>query len=184
MNIWPSLPKIWILFSPLSRTSNLNLEGIVNEIAEILKRYGLREVHGDRYSGQWVVEAFQRAGILYRQTDQDKSVFYLALEPLFAQGKIEILDHAELSRELRLLERRPRLGGKVIIDHPRGSHDDFANSLAICCGAAARQSFIIPVAVGERLINRAKNFIDQDTQGASSINESWDDGSLFRRDAW
>jgi hypothetical protein len=72
----------------------------------------------------------------------------------------------------------------VIIDHPRGSHDDFANSLAICCGAAARQSFIIPVAVGERLINRAKNFIDQDTQGASSINESWDDGSLFRRDAW
>ena len=167
-----------------SRTSNLNLEGIVNEIGEILKRYGLREVHGDRYSDQWVVEAFQKVGILYRQTDQDKSVFYLALEPLFAQGKIEILDHAELSRELRLLERRPRPGGKVIIDHPRGSHDDFANSLAICCGAAARQSFIIPVAVGERLINRAKDFLDQDTRSASSINESWDDGSLFRRYAW
>jgi hypothetical protein len=167
-----------------SRTSNLNLEGIVNEIAEILKRYGLREVHGDRYSGQWVVEAFQKAGILYRQTDQDKSVFYLGLEPLFAQGKIEILDHAELSRELRLLERRPRPGGKMIIDHPRGSHDDFANSLAICCGAAARQSLIMPVAVGQRLINRAKDFLDQDTWSGSSINESWDDGSLFRRDAW
>jgi hypothetical protein len=141
-----------------SRTSNLNLEGIVNEITETLKRYGLREVHDDRYSSQWVVEAFQKAGILYRQTDQDKSVFYLGLEPLFAQGKIEILDHSELSRELSLLERRPRPGGKVTIDHPRGSHDDFANSLAICCGAAARQSFIMPIAIGERLMNRERDF--------------------------
>jgi hypothetical protein len=149
-----------------------------------VQRYGLREVHGDRYSGQWVVEAFQKVGIWYRQTEQDKSVFYLALEPLFAQGKIEILDHPELSRELRLLERRPRSGGKVIIDHPRGSHDDFANSLAICCGAAARQSFIIPAAVGERLINPAKDFIDQDSVSGSSINEGWDNGSLFRRYAW
>ena len=103
----------------------------------------------------------------------------MAREPLFAQGKIEILDHPELSRELRLLERRPRPGGKVIIDHPRGSHDDFANSLAICCGAAARQSFIIPVAVGQRLINRAKDFLDQDTGSGSSINESWDAGRDF-----
>jgi hypothetical protein len=156
----------------------------VTEIADILTRYGLREVHGDRYFGQWVVEAFQKAGIHYRQTDQDKSVFYVGLEPLFAQGKIEIVDHGELSRELRLLERRPRAGGKVIIDHPRGSHDDFANSLAICCGAAARQSFFMPVAVGERLINRGRDFIDQDSPGGSSINESWDDGSLFRRYSW
>ena len=79
---------------------------------------------------------------------------------------------------------KSRLGGKVIIDHPRGSHDDFANSLAICCGAAARQSFIIPVAMGERLIDRAKDFIDQDIPSGSLINESWDDGSLFRRHAW
>jgi hypothetical protein len=167
-----------------SRTANLNLEGIVNEITEVLKRYGLREVHGDRYSGQWVVEAFQKTGILYRQTEQDKSVFYLGLEPLFAQGKIEILDHPELSRELQLLERRPRPGGKLIIDHPRGSHDDFANSLAICFGAAVRQSLIMPVAVGERLINRARDFIDQGSSSGSSINESWDDGSLFRRYDW
>jgi len=81
-----------------SRTSNLNLEGIVNEIVDIMKRYELREVHGDRYSGQWVVEAFQKTGIHYWQTEQDKSVFYLGLEPLFAQGNIEILDHPELSR--------------------------------------------------------------------------------------
>jgi hypothetical protein len=71
-----------------------------------------------------------------------------------------------------------------MIDHPRGSHDDFANSLAISCAAAARQSFIMPVAIGKRLINRARDFIDQEISSGSSINESWDDGSLFRRDAW
>ena len=152
----------------------------MNEIAEILKHYGLREVHGDRYSGQWVVEAFQKAGVYYRQTEQDKSVFYLGLEPLFAQGKIEILDHPELSRELRLLERRPRSGGKVMIDHPRGSHDDFANSLAISCAAAARQSFIMPVAIGKRLINRARDFLDQHDDG-STINDLWDSRELFKQ---
>jgi hypothetical protein len=72
----------------------------------------------------------------------------------------------------------------VIIDHPRGGHDDFANSLAICCGAAVRQSLIMPIAVGERLINRARDFIDQEIPSGSSINESWDNGSLFRRYAW
>jgi len=62
------------------------------------------------------------------------------MEPLFAQGKIQILDHPELARELRLLERRPRFGGKIIVDHPRGSHDDFANSLAIAAARASKAS--------------------------------------------
>jgi hypothetical protein len=114
-----------------SRQTNVDLEGIVSEIAAILERYGLYDVHGDRYSGQWVVEAFRKAGVTYVQTEFDKSHFYLEMEPLFAQGKIEILDHPDLDRELRLLERRPRPGGKVFVDHPRGRHDDHANSLAI-----------------------------------------------------
>jgi hypothetical protein len=45
----------------------------------------------------------RNAGIIYRQTEQDKSHYYLEMEPLFAQGKIQILDHPELARELRLL---------------------------------------------------------------------------------
>lgn len=52
-----------------SRQSSVDLEGIVNEIAGILKRYHLTEVHGDKYSAQWVVEAFKRAGIVYPPDD-------------------------------------------------------------------------------------------------------------------
>jgi hypothetical protein len=133
-----------------SRNNNIDLDGIVGEIAAILRRYNLREVHGDRYSGQWVVESFRKAGIIYRQTEQDKSHYYLEMEPLFAQGKIQIPDHPELSRELRLLERRPRPGGKLLVDHPRGSHDDFANSLAIAAAKAVKASahFGYPIGVG------------------------------------
>ena len=61
----------------------------------------------------------------------DKAAAYGELEPVFAQGRIEILDHPQLIRELKLLERRPRSGGRDVVDHPRGYQDDYANSLAL-----------------------------------------------------
>ena len=134
-----------------SRTQYVDLEGVVNDIAAVLKRYGLRECHGDKYAANWVVESFRRAGITYRQNPVDKSVYYLEVEPKFATSKIHILDHPELARELRLLERRPRPGGKTIVDHPRNSHDDYSNALAIAA-AFARQATVVegfPVGVGK-----------------------------------
>ncbi len=106
------------------------LAGVVREAAETVKRYGLGEVVGDRYAAGWVRERFAEAGILYREA-ADKSLAFLELEPLFAQGRIELLDHPQLARELRNLERRPLAGGKVRVDHPRGGHDDYANAVAI-----------------------------------------------------
>ncbi len=121
-----------------SRTSHVDLAGIVGEIARILKAYGITECTGDRYGAQWVVESFGREGISYRQSEQDKSYYYLAIEPLFAQNRIELLDHLQLARELRLLERQPRPGGRTIVDHPRGAHDDYANSFAIAATLASQ----------------------------------------------
>ncbi len=86
---------------------------------------------GDRYAGEWVRQAFQGAGITFREAELDKSRSYLEAEPLFAQGRIEILDHPRLVRELKTLERRPRVGGRTIVDHPHGGHDDHANALAL-----------------------------------------------------
>jgi hypothetical protein len=67
----------------------------------------------------------------------DKSLAYLETEPLFAQGRIELLDHPQLARELKLLERRPRAGGRTLVDHPAGGHDDYANALALAATLAA-----------------------------------------------
>jgi hypothetical protein len=84
------------------RDSVTDLEAVVREIAIIVKRYGVFTVAGDRYAGQWVREAFRRHGIAYEEptirkegepVTLDKSAAYLEVEPLFAQGRIELLDH-------------------------------------------------------------------------------------------
>ena len=119
-----------------SRSNTIDLEGVVKEIADLLKRYRISKVTGDKYARGWVRQAFEkRNGISYLDAPE-KSQAYLEVEPLFATGHIEILDHPQLIRELRLLERRPRPGGKVLGDHPHGSHDDYANALALAVGSA------------------------------------------------
>jgi hypothetical protein len=55
------------------------------------------------------------------------------------QGRIELLDDATQSRELRNLERRPRPGGKDAVDHPRGQHDDCANALCLVAAVMLRR---------------------------------------------
>ncbi len=116
-----------------------NLAAVVEEIASTVKRYGLREVVGDRYAAGWVRGAFQERGIRYVEAPMDKSTAYLEVEPLFAEGRIVLLDHPQLARELTLLERRPRPGGRTVVDHPRGGRDDHANSLALAAAVAIAQ---------------------------------------------
>jgi hypothetical protein len=122
------------------RGAQANLEGAVQEIAAVLRRYGLSRVHGDRYGRGWVREAFARSGITYTDATLvrdgatvylDRSSAYLECEPLFATGAITLIDHPQLLRELRNLERRPSPGGRDRVDHPRGQHDDYANALAL-----------------------------------------------------
>ena len=149
-----------------SRTGPADLEGAVRAIAGIARGYGLSVVHGDRYSASWVVESFRRAGVAYRVPEVrrpgddephylHKSAAYLEMEPAIAQAKLEVLDHPQLVRELKLLERRPQAGGRVRVDHPAGGRDDHANVLALATALAARaagQPFagaaILPQGVG------------------------------------
>jgi hypothetical protein len=118
--------------------SKIDLESVVKEICHIAKSYGIHQLSGDNYASQWVVQRFQAEGITYQRSDADRSAAYLEMEPLFAQGRIRILDHSTLIRELKILERRPRAGGKTLIDHPTSQHDDYANSLAISGLGCAR----------------------------------------------
>ncbi len=122
----------------------VDLEGIVAEIAEVAKRYRVRTVYGDKYSREWVAQAFRRHGIRYEADHDpplDKSAAYLEAEPLFTQGRIEILDHPVQRRELVRLERRPRPGNKATVDHPAsaGARDDYANALALAAAVASRE---------------------------------------------
>jgi len=97
----------------------------VERFAALLKEYRCHTVHGDKYAAQWPVLAFQKLGIRYRQTQQNRSELYAALEPLLNSGQVELLDHAKaISQLIGLIRRGER------IDHSTGEHDDHANSVA------------------------------------------------------
>ena len=105
---------------------------VVKEFATLLKSYRCYEVTGDRYSGEWVREAFDRQGITYRPSTLTKSELYLEAVPLFAQGVVDLLDLQALTLELMQLERRTSRSGRDSVDHPPNGHDDHANA---ACGA-------------------------------------------------
>lgn len=122
-----------------SRTSTVDLAGAVKEIAGLMKHYRVTRVVGDRYSGEWVRQAFGQNGIKYDVAQLDRTAAYIEAEALFAQGRIDLLDHPTLIRELRNLERRERPGGKPMIDHPSGAHDDHANALALAAAIVTQR---------------------------------------------
>ena len=42
-----------------------NPEAVTLEFADLMRRYRISQVNGDRYGGQWVADSFRRAGIYY-----------------------------------------------------------------------------------------------------------------------
>ena len=77
----------------------------------------------------WVAEAFRKAGINYQASEKSKSDIYVDLLPLLNSGAVALLENDRLALQLTQLERRTSRGGKDSIDHPRGGHDDVANSV-------------------------------------------------------
>lgn len=112
------------------RQGRFNPRAVADEFCNWLRQYKVGKVHGDRYAGNWVQDAFAAHGIQFEPIKQNKSEIYHGAGPVFAQADVEIPEHEQLIRELNLLERRSTRMGNEIIDHPRHEHDDFAN--AVC----------------------------------------------------
>ncbi|HVL66535.1 MAG TPA: hypothetical protein VM364_04650 [Vicinamibacterales bacterium] len=105
-------------------------EDTVREFARVLRSYGIAEVTGDAYAGDWPRERFRAHGIGYRVSEETKSEIYRRFLPLLNAAEIELLDHDILLRQLERLERRKTRGGREVIDHPPSGRDDVANAAA------------------------------------------------------
>ena len=115
-------------------------EQVVEEFSGLLGSYGVREVVGDRYGGEWPSEQFRKRGITYRPSECAKSEIYLESLPLLNGGRVDLLDNDRLVAQICGLERRTARGGRDTVDHAPGARDDLANS---ALGAAR-------LAVGQR----------------------------------
>lgn len=115
-------------------------EAVVEEYAALIKSYGLSEVTGDRYAGEWPREAFRRHGIAYKLADQTRSQLYQDMLPLLNSRRLSLLDSAVLVAQICGLERRVARGGRESIDHPPKGHDDLANAVAGLAGMCIRKA--------------------------------------------
>jgi hypothetical protein len=98
--------------------------------AEILARYGVRVVTGDRFAAGWVSSTFEREGIGYEPSALTRSELYAEFLTIVNAREVELLDVPRLVEQLTGLQRRPGGGGRDAIDHGQGRHDDLANVAA------------------------------------------------------
>lgn len=105
-------------------------DSVVAEYAEVLRTYGLKDVTGDRYAGEWPRERFSVHGITYHPSERTKSDIYRELIAPVNGGRVSLLDQSVLCAQLIGLERKVARGGKDTIDHAPGGRDDVANAAA------------------------------------------------------
>jgi hypothetical protein len=122
--------KVAILDAVRERKPPFSPESVVSEFAELLKRYRISKVVGDRYAGEWPREAFRDHGITYEPSAKPKSDLYRDLLPSLNSGEVDLLESDRILNQLVGLERRTARGGRDSIDHAPGGHDDVANAVA------------------------------------------------------
>ena len=120
-------------------------DAVVSDFVDLLNRYGVREITGDRWGGCFVQEQFTQRGVEYRVSERSKSELYRELLPLLNSKRVELLDLPRLAAQLGGLERRTARGGRDSIDHPPNAHDDLINAaagaLVIAGGIGANDDF-------------------------------------------
>jgi hypothetical protein len=112
---------------------------VVDDYGEFLKTYGISEVEGDHYGGEFPRELFRRHGITYKTADRTKSDLYREWLPMLNAGHMELLDIPRLKTQFCGLERKVTRAGEDSITHAPGGHDDLANAAAGALVRAARK---------------------------------------------
>ena len=131
------------------RRPPMDPDSVVSEVCALARQYRIGTVVGDNFGGAWPAEAFAKQGIIYIISDRHKSEIYLNTLPLFASGKIRLLDSPRLSHQFTQLERR-NTTGRDMVRAPSGAADDLCNT---CAGAAVNA-----VADGPALLRSASVF--------------------------
>jgi hypothetical protein len=113
---------------------------VAAEFSMLLKNFGITSAISDRYGGEWVNEAFRKHGITIEPAELSASELYVEFLPIVLNGAVELPDNSRLTAQLVNLERRTRTGGKDLITHFPGGHDDLANAAAGACVALTAEN--------------------------------------------
>jgi hypothetical protein len=121
-----------VLDAVIEAVPPFNHTTVVQQMAALLREYGITEITGDRYGADLTVNLFATHGIRYRASERDRSRIYEDCLPLFSSGRARLLDLPKLINQFSSLVRTPGSAGRDRIDTPPGLHEDLANA---CAGA-------------------------------------------------
>ena len=94
-------------------------DSVVQNFSALLREYGIRQVMGDRYAGEWPRERFAAHGTTYQPCEKPKSELYALLLPVLNSRKVALLDDARVIGQLCALERRTAWAGRFNRPRPR-----------------------------------------------------------------
>jgi hypothetical protein len=116
-------------------------DDVTAEFAAFFKSYGIRQIKGDRYAGDFPVDRFKAHNITLHASDMTKSELYLELAPEINAGTVDLLDHPRTNEQLCALVRTPGRNNRDAVDHPKGAgwHDDLINAVAGAVVEARRE---------------------------------------------
>src|ERR671917_475947 len=97
--------EVAILDAIRERKPPFSPEAVVKDFCDLLKRYRISKVEGDRYAGEWPREVFKKHGITYDASARPKSDIYRDLLPRLNSGEVDLLDEQRLVAQLCGLER-------------------------------------------------------------------------------
>jgi hypothetical protein len=130
-------------------------EGAIAELADFFKIYHVSRIIMDRWGGDFPAEQFRKHGVGCVACEKPKSDLYKEFLPLLNSGRVELLDNNRLIKQLLALERRIARGGREIIDHPPGGHDDVINAVAgAMVLAETKAPLVIPPSALARMTRR------------------------------
>ena len=103
---------------------------ITEEFAAVLKAYSVRQVHSDKYAGNWPADEFKKHGITIDYSPKPRSELYLDALPAITSGRVELPPCEKLIVQFAGLERKTSKQGRDSVNHAPGAHDDRANAAA------------------------------------------------------
>jgi len=103
---------------------------ITREYSELLKSYGIRDAHADKYAGSWPSDEFKKHGITIEHSPKPRSELYLDALPVITSGRAELPPDPRLAIQFSALERKTSRQGRDSVNHPPGGHDDRCNAVA------------------------------------------------------
>jgi hypothetical protein len=131
-----------------SRRPKFNPAEVTVEFCALLKGYGITRTIGDKFSGDWASNEFEKNGVGYERAEKTKSQLYIEAESKFNQGLVRLPNRDALVAQLKSLVRKARAGGQDSVDTDGGAPEDEANVIAGLVFLLARNEGGSGVAVG------------------------------------